>query len=265
MPPVAWGARVSLASASMSGVIRSMKVMSWAGVGCIEAARVGEDGEQVGVDQVGDEGGEIVVVADGRALDLLDGHDVVLVDDGHNPEVEQGEQGVPRVEVARAVAQVAAGEKRLSDDDVVPGEELVVGVHEVALADGGEDLAERDLLALLREAEAVLSSSDGAGADEDDLDAALPQPCDLPYQRGHHLQVQPVAAAGDQVRPHFGDDPAVCALAVRAGAASRRWRRPLVGALLGLSGCHSLRVYQGSGVCRGRAVSSSRWAPGLLE
>ena len=56
------------------------------GVGGEQAGRVGEQHEQVGADEVGDEGGEAVVVAE---ADLVVGDGVVLVDDGHDAEVEQ--------------------------------------------------------------------------------------------------------------------------------------------------------------------------------
>src|SRR5207302_9261603 len=47
---------------------------------------VGEEDENVGVDEVGDEGGQPVIVTE---ADLVVGHGVVLVDDRYHAEVQQ--------------------------------------------------------------------------------------------------------------------------------------------------------------------------------
>ena len=69
-----------------------------AGVGREQAGRVGEQHEQVGVDEVGDEGGEAVVVAE---ADLVVGDGVVLVDHRDDAELEQPLQRAAGVEVLR--------------------------------------------------------------------------------------------------------------------------------------------------------------------
>ena len=76
------------------------------GVGGEQAGRVGEQHEQVGVDQVGDEGGEPVVVAE---ADLVVGDGVVLVDDGHHAELEQPGERAAGVQVLLADARSRAG------------------------------------------------------------------------------------------------------------------------------------------------------------
>ena len=63
------------------------------------AGRVGEQHEQVGGDQVGDERGQAVVVAE---ADLVVGDGVVLVDDRHHAEVEQPAEGAAGVQVLLA-------------------------------------------------------------------------------------------------------------------------------------------------------------------
>ncbi len=62
-------------------------------VGGKEAGLVGEDEQEVGADQGGDEGGEVVVVAD---FDLFGGDGVVLVDDEDDAIIEQRGEGVAR-------------------------------------------------------------------------------------------------------------------------------------------------------------------------
>ena len=57
-----------------------------AGVAGEQAGLVGEQHQQVGADQVGDEGGHAVVVAE---ADLVVRDGVVLVDDRHHAQLEQ--------------------------------------------------------------------------------------------------------------------------------------------------------------------------------
>ena len=110
IPPTDTRAAVSKTSRWMSSVMastvsRRRAVGSRRGIAGVEPVHVGEQDQEVGVDQMRDEGGEIVVVAD---LDLVHGHRVVLVDDGQDAEVEEREERVARVEVARAIADVLA-------------------------------------------------------------------------------------------------------------------------------------------------------------
>ena len=110
------------------------------GIGGEEAGGVCEQHEQVGVDEVGHQRGETVVVAE---ADLVVGDRVVLVDDGQHPEVEQTLQGGPGVEVLLADDEVEGGEQHLPGDEAVLGEHPVVDPHQPALADRGHRL-ERD-------------------------------------------------------------------------------------------------------------------------
>ena len=70
-----------------------------AGIGGEQAGRVGEQHQQVGADEVGDEGGDAVVVAE---ADLVVGDGVVLVDDRHARRARAGGSSV------RAGVQVLA-------------------------------------------------------------------------------------------------------------------------------------------------------------
>ncbi len=102
---------------------------------------------------------EVVVVAH---LDLVHRHRVVLVDDRQHPEVEQGEQRVAGVEVARAIADVLAGEQHLAHRDPVLLERLLVLPHQRGLPDRGRRLLLRDRLGPPLEAEARHPGGDGA-------------------------------------------------------------------------------------------------------
>ena len=77
------------------------------GIAGVEPVDVGEEDQEIGVDEVGDEGGEIVVVAN---LNLVHRHRVVLVDNGQHPEVHEGEERIARVEIAPAIRDVLPGQ-----------------------------------------------------------------------------------------------------------------------------------------------------------
>ena len=87
-----------------------------AGVGREQAGRVGEEHEQVGGHEVGDEGGEAVVVAE---ADLVVGDGVVLVDHGHDAELEQALERGAGVEVLLADREVERGEEHLAGHEAV--------------------------------------------------------------------------------------------------------------------------------------------------
>lgn len=92
-------------------------IAAW--VGGVEAVLIGEEHQQVGFDDIGDQGGEVVVIAQ---ADFLGADGVVFVDDRHHAVLDEGFEGVARVEVAAAVGEVLAGEQHLPDRDVVVAE-----------------------------------------------------------------------------------------------------------------------------------------------
>ena len=96
-------------------------------VGGEQARRVGEQHEQVGADEVGDQRGQAVVVAE---ADLVVGDGVVLVDDGHHAELEQALERLAGVQVLLAVDEVEWREQDLAGDQVVRGQGLVVDLHQ---------------------------------------------------------------------------------------------------------------------------------------
>ena len=101
-------------------------------VGVVQPVDVGEQHQQVGVDQVRDQRREPVVVAE---PDLGGGDRVVLVDDRQHAELEQLGEGLVGVAVVRAPGHVVDGEQHLAGDQAVPGELLGVAVHQQPLAD----------------------------------------------------------------------------------------------------------------------------------
>ncbi len=113
---------------------------------------IGQQDQQVGVDQVRHQRRQVVVVAD---LDFLGRDDVVLVDDRDDLALEQREQRVARVQVALAVGQIGARQQRLRDDQIFLRKQLVPHLHQLGLTDRGQHLLERDVLARLRDTDSA--------------------------------------------------------------------------------------------------------------
>ncbi len=62
-------------------------------------------------------------------------HGIVLVDDRHRAQRQQGIEGAARIEVAAALLGVAQGQQNLRDGDFVRLQQLLVGMREANLTD----------------------------------------------------------------------------------------------------------------------------------
>ena len=101
-------------------------------VGGVQAVDVGHQHDQIGVDALGHQRGQRVVVAQ-RVF--LAGDGVVLVDDGDGVQLQKTFQRILQVFAAQLVVEVLPREQHLRDGMVVLAEQPVVGVHQLALAD----------------------------------------------------------------------------------------------------------------------------------
>lgn len=130
-----------------------------AGVGRVEAIAIGEENEEIGIDEIGDERRELIVIADAN---FVDSGDIVLVDNGKNVIIEAVEERGAGVEVTLAVAEILAGEKGLSDWNGERLEGLIPELHKESLADSGEDLFARNVFGVWSDLEAAAASGGGA-------------------------------------------------------------------------------------------------------
>lgn len=162
-----------------------------AGVFVVEGVDVGQEDQQVSIDFAGDEGAELVVIAEGGS-DLGGRDAVVFVEDGHDPQVQQGLDGVAEIEVALSLAEDLAGQQDLGDGEPELAEGLVVFVHEQGLADGGAGLAELEVGDGALELEGAGSHADGTAGDKENLSVFPVQGGDL---RGDVADVLRVHAA----------------------------------------------------------------------
>ena len=180
-------------------------------IGGIKAGDVGEQQQQIGIDEVGDLCRKMIIVADVVRVDLLDGDDVVLVDDRDDAEFDEPDQRVAGVEIADAVSEVRAGEQGLSGHDVVLFEQAVPQRHEATLSDGGEGLPRLDVPGMritdgVAGVDAMAAGDDRTRGDEQHLDAARAHRGDLIDQIGHGRGVQVLAAGGQHVCANFHND-----------------------------------------------------------
>ena len=65
------------------------------GIRIAEALDVGQNNEKIGLNEVCDQGGQIVVVS---KLDLINDNRIVLIDDRDDPEPKERQEGVARVQ-----------------------------------------------------------------------------------------------------------------------------------------------------------------------
>ena len=149
--------------------------------GVAHALDVGQDHERIGRDQVADQRGELIVVAE---LDLLGRDRVVLVDDRDHAVVEQRAQGEPRRQEPAAVAEVVVGDQDLADREVVDGERVLPVLHQPALADRRRGLQRRQIVGASGKPQPPHAERDRARADHQDLDVAPAQLGDLVGDRG---------------------------------------------------------------------------------
>ena len=102
-----------------------------------QAGLIGEDDQRIGLDQVGDQRAQRVVVAE---LDLVGGDGVVFVDDRDDAELEQRAQRRARIEIALPVGEVVVRQQHLRGVQAVCAEARFVGLHQAHLADRGGGL-----------------------------------------------------------------------------------------------------------------------------
>ena len=92
---------------------------------------------------------------------------------------------------ALLAADVLAGQQQLRHDVIVLREELIVKIHQLALADGGSRLLARHIRRAPGQVELADAHADGTGRDENDLMTCIFQVAEHFAQSLHTLYVQP--------------------------------------------------------------------------
>ena len=174
-------------------------------VGGIQPVDVGQQHQRIGADHLRHPGGEPVVVAE---ADFIGRHGVVLVDHRHRLELQQGLDGVARIQMAPALLGVAGGEQDLGDGGAVARHGLLIGVREADLTRrrGGLLLLELEPVAV--EPEFGAPDRDGAGGHQHHLDPRFPEPGDIGAKRGEPRRAQTAGGlVHQQDRADLDDQP----------------------------------------------------------
>ncbi len=106
--------------------------------GGVEPVDVGEQHQHVRFQHRSHARGQAVIVA---ITDLRRGDSIVLVDDRHGAERQQGPQRLARVEITPALFSVLQGQENLRNLDIVAMERIDIGLREPDLTDCGRGLA----------------------------------------------------------------------------------------------------------------------------
>ena len=164
-----------------------------------QSVDVGQQHEDVGVDERRHHRGQLVVVAE---LDLLDRDGVVLVQDRHRPGVQQRRERGTSVVRPGTIGEIGVGQEDLRDRDLLPIERLLVRAHQQALAGGGRRLETRHLLRSSAIAELSRPERDRSARDEDDAALFVAKPAD-----GSGEVSVSVLVSRERARADLDDDP----------------------------------------------------------
>ena len=189
-------------------------------VGNVETIDVGEEEQPIGLHGGGEQRTEFVVVAEG-AHQFADRDAVIFVDDGNDAQLHQFVQGILQILVAEGRGEVITRQQQLGYD-FLSEEELLVGMHQQALADGGAGLHARHAGGPVVEAQVRHAGGDRARADDQ---VFVAREIELVDQRAHSFFVDPPAGR-DQAGSDF-DDEAHCSVNSLTSAGASHWLRVL--------------------------------------
>ena len=163
-----------------------------------------QNDEQISREQRGDEGGELVVIAE---LQFGERDDVVFVDNGNNATVEERNEGVAGIEVAFVVFEIIMSKEDLGNGEAMSGKELVVGGHEPGLTDGGAGLEFGEVGRTFAVAEDAHAGANGTGGDEQDFLAGFATGGDLGDQLLHLGEVGSFPGIREDTGPDLHHNP----------------------------------------------------------
>ena len=173
------------------------------GVGGIQAVDVRQKDQKLRLHALCHNGRQGVVVADD---DLIGGYGVVFVDDGQSAQLQKTAEGIGEVLLALVVGDVVSGDQQLGYGMVVLAEQLVIDVHQLALAYGGGCLLGGNVSGPLPESQLADAHADGAGGDQDQL---MPRVFDIthdPAEGLHPPDVQMPGGMGQSGGPDFDNN-----------------------------------------------------------
>ncbi len=194
-------------------------------IGAVEAGLVGKNDQRLGLHQIGHQRPQRIVVAE---LDLVGDHRVVLVDDRHHAQIEQGLQGRAGIEVTRAVSQVLVGQQNLRGLQTVAEECGLVGLRQAHLTHRRCRLQVVHGVWPRGPAQTLHAGCNRPRADQQYLSPVGVQRRDLACAFGDEIMIQALAVVGDQCAADLDDQspgfsyPLSHGFAFLQGASSRQ-------------------------------------------
>ena len=174
------------------------------GPGRPHPVHVGQQDQDVGGDQVGDEGRQAVVVPE---AELGGGHRVVLVDYGHGPHGQQGVEGGPHGAVVAAHGHVLGGEQHLGGHGPVGAHGRLPAGDQASLPHRGGRLEQTQLRGTVLHAQGGQARGHGPGGDQDHVVPAVPQAGNETGQDVNAVEVQPAVVTGQGGGADLEDHP----------------------------------------------------------
>ena len=169
-----------------------MRVRILVRIAVIQTVNVREQDQQIRTDGGGYDGREAVVLTDGVVhADLIRRHSVIFVDDRQCSQLQQARERIAHIAAALLAADVLAGQQQLRHDMIILREELIIKIHQLALADGGGRLLAGHIRRAPGQVELADAHTDGARRDENDLMTRIFQITEHFAQPLHALNVQP--------------------------------------------------------------------------
>ena len=174
-------------------------------IGGEHAWGVSEQHEMLGVDQVGHQRGDAIVVAEAN---FVVGYGVVLVDHRHHAQFEQALHGAARVHVLRAHDEVEGREEHLAPDEPMACQFVHVVPDEAPLAHGRHRLQRRNVAraAIATETEQRQASGDGSRRHDHASMPGVPQRSDLTAELGDRVGRNGTGVIRDRRRADLRDD-----------------------------------------------------------
>ena len=178
---------------------------SGGGTAAKQPVGTGQQDEEPGVHQLGDLGGETVIVSE---AEFLDGDRIILVDDrddtGGGEQLGKGDAGIA---TAARIEDVVMGEEQLGGTKPVAREMPRVGVHEGRLAHGSAGLLAGKVGGALRELQGIDSRGDGGAGNNNAGNAGGHKARDLTAESAKLRFVERAAPlAGEDACAELEDD-----------------------------------------------------------
>ena len=140
------------------------------GIGSIQPVDIRQQDQEICLHADGHNGAQCVVVTHPN---FIGDHGVVFIDNGYGGKLQQAADGVLKILIPLRIFHIRAIEQNLSHGVVVFREQLVIGVHQFALAHGGCSLLGGNIPGLSGQQQLANAHGDGTGGHHENFMAHI--------------------------------------------------------------------------------------------